>query len=90
MQTAYLLPLTLASLVLALAALGFRAQQRRGYGPLAVGAVATVVLGLDLNVAVYGGLAGLVSASLWNSWPRGVPAAPAGTLYQIGSINEEK
>lgn len=40
----------------------------------------------DSDVAVYGGLAALVGASVWNSWPRGVPPAPAGTLYQIGSI----
>jgi hypothetical protein len=95
MQTTYLLPLTVASLALALAALGFRAKRRRGYGPLAVGTLAAVafVLGkfvLDSNAAVHGGLAGLIGASLWNSWPGSVPAAPAGTLYQIGSINEEK
>ncbi|MCI0462764.1 MAG: hypothetical protein L0Z62_37935 [Gemmataceae bacterium] len=94
MQTAYLLPLMVASLVLAVAALGFRAKRRRGYGPLAAGVVGAVVLVLgkfvlDSNVAVYGGLAGLVGASLWNSWPRSVPNAPAGALYQIGSINKE-
>ena len=93
MQTTYLLPLTVASLLLALTALGFRAKQRRGYGPLTVGfaGVFVFVLGkfvLDSNGTVYGGLAGLFGASLWNSWPRIVPAAPAGTLYQIGSITK--
>lgn len=98
MQTAYLLPLTLLALVLAVAALGFRARRRRGYGPLAVGLVSAVVLVLgkfviDSNVAVYGSIVALVGASLWNSWPRskaGVPPAPGGTLLLIGSIEKEK
>lgn len=93
MQTAYLLPLTVFSLGLAVAALGLRASRRRGYGPLAVGvlAAAVLVLGkfvLDSNVAVYGGLAALVAASVWNSWPKGVPPAPAETLNQIGGIGK--
>jgi hypothetical protein len=62
MQTVYLLPLTVASLILAVAALGFRAR-RRGYGSLIVGVVGggVLILGkfvLDSNIAVYGGLAG--------------------------------
>ena len=98
MQTAYLLPLTVLALVLALAALGFRAR-RRGYGPFVVGIVAafTLVVGkfvFDSNVAVYGAVAALVGASLWNSWPTkpttGVPLAPGGTLLQIGGIEKEK
>jgi hypothetical protein len=90
-QTTYLLPLSVASLTLALAALGFRVKRRRGYGPLAVGILAAVafVLGkfvLDSNVAVYGGLAGLIGASLWNSLPKkSVPCAPSEPLLQLGS-----
>src|SRR5712692_2983366 len=38
----YLLPITIAFLLLTLAVLGFRANQRRGYGPLALGLVASV------------------------------------------------
>jgi hypothetical protein len=99
MQTAYLLPLTVLALVLALAALGFRARRRRGYGPFVVGVVAAfaLVVGkfvIDSNVAVYGAVAALVGASLWNSWPTklttSVPHAPGGTLLQIGSIRKEK
>jgi lipopolysaccharide export LptBFGC system permease protein LptF len=99
MQTAYLLPLTVLFLALAVVALGFRARRRRGYGPLAVGVAAGAVLVvgkfvIDSDLAVYAGVAGLVGASLWNSWPvtstAGVPSAPAGTLYQIGSIDKEK
>jgi hypothetical protein len=98
MQTAYLLPLTALSLLLAVGALGFLANRRREYGPLAVGLVAAVALVLgkfvvDSNVAVYGDIAGLVGASLWNTWLKrlkGVSPAPAETLYQIGSIQKEK
>jgi hypothetical protein len=98
METAYLLPLTALSLLLAVGALGFRANSRYGYGPLVVGLVAAMalVLGkfvLDSNVAVYGGIAALVGSSLWNSWPKrlkSVSPAPSETLFQIGSIEKEK
>src|SRR5262249_47431709 len=92
MQTAYLLPLTVFALVLAVAALRYRASGRRGYGPFALGlaAAAGLVVGkfaADSNVAVYGSIAALVGASLWNSWPKkGAPPAPAEALLQIGGI----
>jgi lipopolysaccharide export LptBFGC system permease protein LptF len=97
METAYLLPLTVLALVLAVAALAFRARRRRGYGPFTMGLAAAVLLVvgkfvIGSNVAVYGSVAALVVASLWNSWPTrpaGVPASPTGTLYQIGSIEKE-
>lgn len=98
-QTDYLLPLTVISLLLAVGALGFRANRRRGYGPLLVGTLAAVALLLGKfviasNPAVYLSTGALVDASLWNSWPtgakRGVSFAPTETLYQIGSIEEEK
>jgi hypothetical protein len=96
MQTAYLLPLTACSLVLALAALGFRASRRRGYGPFAVGILAAVLLlggkfVFDSNVVVYMGIASLIGASLWNSWPKkSVPFAPTETLLQIGSKRSDE
>jgi hypothetical protein len=95
METAYLLPLTLTALLLAVAALGFRANRRRGYGPFILGLAAAVglVVGkfvMDSNVAVYGSIAALVGSSLWNSWPKkSVPLAPTETLLQLGSIKEE-
>jgi hypothetical protein len=95
METAYLLPLTILALVLAVAALGFRASRRRGYGPLILGvaAAAGLLLGkfiVDSNTAVYGSIAALVGSSLWNSWPKkSVPSAPTDTLLQLGSIKEE-
>lgn len=96
MQTTYLLPLMVVSLVLALAPLGFRATRRRGFGPLALGVLATVVLVvgkfvMDSDLALYAGLTALIGASLWNSWPRsttGVLVAPGGTLLDIGSIRK--
>ena len=96
MQTAYLLPLTVISLVLALGALGFRASRRRGYSPFVLGVVAAVALVvgkfvMDSNVMVYGGTATLVGASIWNSWPKkSVPSAPTETLLQLGSLQKEK
>ncbi|MBI3185133.1 MAG: MerC family mercury resistance protein [Myxococcales bacterium] len=74
-ESAWLLPLTAAFLLVANAALAFRARTRRGYGPLGAGiaASAVVLLGkfaFDSDVAMYAGLGLLVAASLWNSWPR--------------------
>jgi len=71
----YLLPLTITFLVLALAAMLFRARNRHGYGPflLAVLAAGGVLLGKfawDSQPTVYGAIGVLVVASLWNSWPR--------------------
>jgi mercuric ion transport protein len=73
--TAYLLPITSAFLVLTLAVLGFRANQRRGYRPLLAGSVgsAAVLVGkfyLESNPITYGGVGFLVVASVWNAWPR--------------------
>jgi len=71
----YLLPVTIAFLVLALAAMLFRARDRRGYGPflLAVLAASSVLLGKfawDSRPTVYGAIGLLVVASLWNTLPR--------------------
>ena len=73
-STAYLLPLTAAFLFLAVAALPFRANKRRGYGPFVLGLVAgsAVLLGKfawESKLTVYGALGLLVVASLWNAWP---------------------
>lgn len=75
METRFLLPATAAALVLALGALGFRAKQRRGFGPLALGlaAAVAVLVGkfmLDSQTILYTGLGTLVGASFWNAWPR--------------------
>jgi mercuric ion transport protein len=74
-STAYLLPLTAASLVLALGALGFRACNRHGHVPFFLGLLAAifVLLGKFVwlsNPTMYGAVSLLVIASLWNAWPR--------------------
>src|SRR5262249_40483341 len=75
-SAAYLLPLTIVFLTLALAALAFRAKSRRGLGPLLIGLIAamSVLLGKfawESNVTIYAGVGMLVVASVWNAWPRG-------------------
>jgi hypothetical protein len=74
-RSAYLLPLTAVFLVLAVAALGWRARTRRGHGPLALGLLASAIIlvgkfAVESDVALYGGVALLIGASLWNAWPR--------------------
>ena len=71
----YLSLLTAVFLSITLSTLGFRASQRNGYGPLALGffASAAILSGkfyLDLLQLTYAGVALLVVASVWNSWPR--------------------
>lgn len=73
--TAYLLPITSAFLILTVAVLGFRARQRRGFGPFVIGLVASVAVliakfYLESNPLMYGGVGLLVVASVWNAWPR--------------------
>ena len=77
--TPYLLPLTAAFLFIAVAALAYHAQERRGYKPLLAGLLAAGVLLIgkfhyDSDVAMYAGISLLVAASLWNTWPRPLSA----------------
>jgi len=72
---AYLLPLTFLFLATVLVALGFRARQGRGYGPLMLGAMDSALLLMgkispDQGWVTYGSVLLLVAASLWNTWPR--------------------
>ena len=71
----YLLGITLLFLVVSVGFLAHRARQRYGYGPALVGATASAVVLLgkfrfESKAAMYGGLALLAAASLWNGWPR--------------------
>src|SRR5438552_12953256 len=71
----YLLPITIAFLILTVTALVFRAKQRRGYFPFGlalIGSAATVIgkFSLESNPAFYSGIGILVAASVWNAWPR--------------------
>ncbi len=79
-STAYLFPMTVALLSLALGAIAFRAKQRNGYGPFLLGllAAAAVLLGKfvwESKPTMYGAFGLLVISSLWNAWPR--HAAPS-------------
>jgi len=75
LDTAQLVPLTVAFLVLSVSALAFRARTRRGFGPSGVGLIAAslTLLGkfvVDSNAVMYVGIGFLIAASAWNGWPR--------------------
>ena len=83
LDSTYLLPLTAAFLVIAAFALAFRARRRHGYGPFALGIAASAIVfvgkfSFESDRAMYAGLAILIAASVWNSWPqkRPTPTCP--------------
>jgi mercuric ion transport protein len=90
LDTIYLLPLTVAFLAIAIGALAYRASRRRGYLPLLVGIAAAVIVAVgkftfESDPATYAGLATLIAASIWNTWPRrreqlACPACAGGVL----------
>jgi mercuric ion transport protein len=78
MDVRWLLPLTGASLLVAVGALAVGARTRRAWAPLLVGlaAAALVLIGkfvVGSNPATYLGTVLLVCASVWNAWPTQVP-----------------
>ncbi len=100
--TRWLLPLTAVFLAVAVGALAYRARERRGLRPFALGIPAAgLVLGgkftFDSEPAMYGGLALLVTASVWNTWPVHGPSGascPAcargeGAVISQGATNME-
>jgi uncharacterized membrane protein YoaK (UPF0700 family) len=92
LQTEYLLPLTVVTLLLAVGALGFRAGRRRGYVPFFVGllAAAVVIVGkftLASDWMTYAGIACLFAASLWNAWPK---KATGTVLIGLGTEKQER
>ena len=73
--TTYLLPVTAGLLAVSVGALGLKARWRHGYGPLWTGLLAAVAVlvgkfQLESAVMTYAGVALLVAACAWNSWPR--------------------
>lgn len=75
MSPTYLLPLTVALLAVAVAALGFEASKRGNWGPFALCLCgsAGILLGkcfFASGPATYTGVALLLAASLWNLGPR--------------------
>jgi hypothetical protein len=73
--TPYLLPFTLLFLTISLATMVYKAPARHGYRPLLLGLAASTILLIgkfryDSDAIMYVGLAILVAASLWNTWPK--------------------
>ena len=73
--TAYLLPITIAFLGIALGALGYQGFKRRAYVPALLGLAGAAILVVgrfifDSEPALYAGIVLLVGASVWNAWPR--------------------
>jgi len=74
LETRYLLPLMTAFLVVALWALAYKADLRRGFGPLLLGVISAAAIftgkfPLSSSIVLYVGLAGLGFAAVWNAWP---------------------
>lgn len=72
-QRAYLLPLTVAFLIVAVGALGFRARKRHGFGAFVIGLAAALIVVVakfhfESDPAMYGGIALLIGASVWNTY----------------------
>ncbi len=72
--TPYLMPLLSIFLAIALFSLGFHARRRRGYMPFRLGILAAAIIMVgkfvfDFDQVMYGGIALLMFASIWNSWP---------------------
>ena len=96
--TPYLLPLTLAFLVIALVTLFYRAERRYGYNPflLGLGAGAILLIGkfqYDSDATMYVGLGLLILSSLWNTWPKpqstGEPCPACVTNVVAEQVNAE-
>jgi mercuric ion transport protein len=70
--TPYLFPLTVGFLVVAVATLGYGAKTHRGSLLLGLLGAVMIIMGkflLASDWTLYGGLALLFGASLWNAWP---------------------
>jgi len=94
--TTYLLPVTVGFLAVALAALVFRASSRRGFGPSAIGGIASVCVlsgkfWLSSDSTTYVGVGLLVVASVWNAIPerRTPDLCPACLPTEAGTTQRE-
>lgn len=88
-QTSYLLPLTVVFLVMAVGALGFRPAQRHSYGPFLFGLVAAIVVVagkflFDSGPVMYGGIALLIGASIWNTWRKRKKSPSCSACGELG------
>ena len=78
-RTQYLFAIILASLLVAIAALSFRARQRHGYRPALLGVASSIVIlvgkfSIDSTLALYCGVGMLMGASVWNACPQKKPS----------------
>ncbi len=74
-RVGYLLPLTVAFLLIVVGAMVFRARERHGYGPFLLGMIAAIGVLVakfvwESNSIMYGAVGLLIISSLWNTWPR--------------------
>lgn len=74
LYAAYLLPVTVGFLLISLGLLAYRANSRRGYGPLVLGSLAAVGMlvgkfAVSSDVMFFGSASVFVGAALWNAWP---------------------
>lgn len=75
LQVEYLFPITCLFLLLAVGSLLLGAKKRRGYKPFWLGLAGAVTILVakfifDAQAAMFAGLAALVIASFWHSWPK--------------------
>lgn len=85
----FLVPIAVLLLAVSIFTLGYRAERRRGFGPLGLGVVGGLgVLAAKLWFSSeglsYAGLGAIVLAGFWNSWPaRGLPASCTGSCPRV-------
>lgn len=87
------MPLTVFFLLLAVLMLGYKASLRRGYTPLIMGTVGAIALVagkfyLDQDYLSKAGIFLLITASVWNAWPR--KGAAGITAIQPEPYNKNK
>ncbi len=71
--TDYMLPILTVAMGFSLVSLAYKARSRHGYRPLVIGIVAAIAvvagkIGIESAALTYGGVALLLTASVWNSW----------------------
>lgn len=91
MKARFLLPITIALLVLATFAIAFRARARRGYAPAIVAAAAAVALVVakfvfESDPLTYAATAVFAAAAIWNAWPSRKVAAACPACVSESSI----
>lgn len=85
----FLVPVAVLLFAVSILALGYRAEKRRGFGPLCLGVVGGLgvlsgKLWFSSERVSYAALGAIVIAGLWNSWPsRRLPASCNGSCPTV-------